>query len=181
MDRRARSAALFVPAVWLAIEALAGCGYRPLHASALATEGERLAVLVVSSHVTPTSAADEVAGGVREALSESGALRSGTGYPRVEVEVVRIDQESDAIADLGGAPRARAVRVGVVARAWIKRAASEPATGDTGDVRAFSVVAADAVPALGSELVLERAARASGRRAGLRLGARLLGHPAASE
>lgn len=159
--------------------AATGCGYRPLHANV--PEGERLGVIVVASHVTPTTASDEVAGGVREALSESGALRNGTGYPRVEIEVLRVDQESDSIADVGGSPRARGLRVGVVARAWVKRSAGDVATADTGDVRAFTVIAAEAAPGLAAELVFERAARAAGRRAGLRVGARVLGHPAVSE
>ena len=177
MTRRSARGSL---AALLALASFASaCGYRPLHANV--PEGERLAVVVVASHVTPAAASDDVAGGVREALSESGALRAGTAHPRVEIEVVRIDQESDAIADVGGSPRARGQRVGVVARAWVKRSPTEPATTDTGDVRAFTVIAAETEPGLAAELVLERAARAAGRRVGLRLGARVMGHPVASE
>lgn len=166
-----------------------GCGYRALHSQAQPADADRLAVVIVDSRVTPTTAADEVAGGVRESLARSGMLRSGSSYPRAEVEVVRIDQESDAVADTGpvGAPsalrtpRAHGLRVGVVARAAVRRSEAEAPITDTGDVRAFTILAAESDPDLGSELLFERAARAAGRQAGLRLGARLLGHPSVSE
>jgi len=142
---------------------------------------ERLAVTVVASHVTPHSASDDVQAGAREALAESGLLRSGAGYPRAEIEVLRIDEESEGIADVAGAPLARGLRVGVVARAWVRERAQGPLTNDTGDVRAFSVIAAEREPNLASELLFERAVRAAARRVGHRLGSRIAGHPAASE
>jgi hypothetical protein len=172
---RARSVAFGAAAATL----LAACGYRPLHAQT--PPGDRLAVVIVSSQVTPTSAVDEVASGVREALAESGMLRAGSEYPRAEVEVVRIDTESEGIADVAGAPQARGLRIGVVARAWVKAKPGDGKTNDTGDVRVVSVIAAEHDPGLAAELSFERGARAAGRRTGLRLGARLVGHPSLSE
>ncbi len=169
----------------VALVAAAGCGYRPVHGAS--NEAEAYGVVTVAARVTPTSAADAVAVGVRDALAEGGALRGGEGYPRVEIEVVRIDEEADAIGVVqptpGGRhfPRARGVRIGVVGRAWLRRRAEAGPELDTGDVRVFSSLGADSSPDLGALRARDAAAEAAGREVGHRLGMRLLGHPAVSE
>lgn len=169
----------------LAVLTGAGCGYRPVHAAGIPTEA--YAVTVVTARVTPTSAADAVAAGLRDALAADGALRGGEGYPRVEIEVVRVDEDPDAIgaitAEPGGRhfPRARGLRLGVVARAWVRRRADAAPELDTGDVRAFASVAADAAATSDGDRARVVTAESAGREAGRRLGARLLGHPALSE
>jgi hypothetical protein len=67
-----------------------------------------------------------------------------------------------------------------VARAWIVRAKDAPRERDTGDVRALDEVAA-APNARAASFQFSDALRASGRRVGHDLGARVLGRPSASE
>jgi hypothetical protein len=164
----------------LLLVALSGaCGYRPLHAL---HAGEQFSVVVVSSSVTDAIATDEVASGVREELLRARAFASGEGYPRAEIEVLRLDEASESIgvAPSGAAPEARSLRLGVVARAWIVRAKDGPRERDTGDVRALEVtsVVPDAQSAM---FAAQDTQRASARRVGHRLGARLLGLPSASD
>jgi len=163
---------------------LVGCGYHTVrggHASS-----ERLAIVLVTTNVTDAVASDEVVSGIREELSASGALETGTGYPRCEVEVLRADEASDGIAatraqpDGPLLPSARATRIGIVARAWVVRSKDGPRERDTGDVRATDTVAvaSDARAATFQQL---DTLRATARRAGHRMGLRLLGQPAASD
>jgi hypothetical protein len=167
------------------------CGYRPVYGG----EGaERLRVVLARAPVADAAAADEVVSGVREELAREGALASGDGYPRIEIEVTRLDEASDAIAAVGGAsgiqvPAARATEVGVVARAWLVRVERGEHERDTGDVRVFVVTGAtqageatpSASPAALDALRFEDALRAAGRRTGIRLARRLLGEPAPAE
>src|SRR5205085_8553735 len=105
-----------------------------------------LHVVLVRSVVPHAVASDEVVSGVREELAREGALAAGDGYPRVEIEVLRVDETSDAIAAAhpvaGGraVPAARATEVGVVARAWIVETRGADPVRDTGDVRALDLV-----------------------------------------
>jgi hypothetical protein len=168
----------------------AACGYHAVYGGA---DGERMHVVLARSVVADAVAAGEVVSGVREELAREGALAAGDGYPRVEVEVTRIDEASDAIAAGTGAqggqvPVARATDVGVVARAWLMRSAGGAEERDTGDVRALvtegatrandetggSVAAPSAVDALRHD----DAVRAAARLAGIRLARRILGRPA---
>jgi hypothetical protein len=152
---------------------LAACGYRPVHQA----DGARLHVTLVRSVVADAVAADEVASGVRDELAKEGALDSGSGYPRVEIEVLRLDEVSEGIA--APAPRARASRVGVVARAWIAVEPGKPVR-ETGDMRATEVMAVDEGP-VSSSFHFDAAVRAAARRLGQKLARKLLGHPAVSE
>jgi hypothetical protein len=167
--------------------ALAGisCGYRPAVGG---TEAERLRVVLVRSRVADAVAADEVVSGVREALARDGALAAGSGYPRVEVEVLRADEASAGIAAPAGAaaPAARGVEVGIVARAWIVPSAGAEAVRDTGDVRAVDLVgtdlAASGAPDARADVFHQAdALRAVARRVGERLGRKVLGHPSVAD
>ena len=188
----------------------AACGYRPLYGGTAAggagRDGARLHVVLVRSVVPDAIASDEVVSGAREELAREGALAAGDGYPRLEIEVLRLDESSDGIAaerpSAGGplAPRARGTEVGVVARAWVVTAAGAEPQRDTGDVRALDLVGTDAVggSAFGGgggggggalSAPAERrdafrhadAVRAAARRVGVRLAQRVLGHPVAPD
>jgi len=148
---------------------LASCGYRPVAEPRAGEGSEKLAVVA----------------GVRDELAKLGALASGGSYPRCEVEVLRADEASEGItaADDGTGglvPRSRATRVGVVARAWIVRSRGAAAERDTGDLRAMETVAV-ADDARGAAFRHSDALKAAARRAGRRLGSRILGLPAASD
>jgi hypothetical protein len=169
---------------WLAACALVacGCGY---HALYTAGPQGKLHVKLVRSLVADAVAADEVASGVREELARAGALEAGEGYPRVEVELLRADETSEGIAASASGPVARGMGVGIVARAWVSSAEGAPPQSDTGDVRAEESVTVDRGPAGGdpraSTFHHADASRAAARRLGRKLGARVLGLPAASE
>lgn len=161
---------------------LASCGYRPVYGGASA---DRFVVVLSSSNVADAVASDEVVAGVRDEFARARALAGGEGYPRCEVEVLRADEASDGIAATTNQegvliPAARATRVGVVARAWIVRSKDGPRERDTGDVRAMETVAV-APDARASTFRHADALRATGRRAGRRLGARILGLPTSSD
>ena len=159
---------------------VSGCGYHALYA---APDGERIHVGLARSLVADAVATDEVLSGVREELARDGALAAGAGYPRLLVEVLRIDESSEGIAAVAGQPRARATEVGLVARAWLVRSADAAPERDTGDVRAMDLVGVDtALTALDPRrdaLHHADAIRAVARRVGKRLAARILGHPVA--
>jgi hypothetical protein len=180
----ARSAFAFsCIAALMLMPGLAACGYRPLYGGAAA--GEKFAVVLASSKIPDAIAADEVLAGVRDELARRGALASGNGFPRCEVEVVRADEDSDAMAAMPNAdgralPMSRATRVSLVARGWVVWSPQAPIDRDTGDMRAFETVATSA-NARSAVFQHDDALRAAGRRVGRILGARILGLPAASE
>ena len=142
---------------------------------------------LVRSLLPDAVAADEVASGVREELARAGALEAGEGYPRVEIEVLRGEETSEGVSAGASGPVARGTGVAVVARAWVVSSADAPLQADTGDMRAEESIAVDEVAGFGgpdpraSTFHHADAARAAARRLGRKLGARVLGHPAASE
>ena len=165
-----------------ALFALAGvalhCGYEPLYATPAA---ERFRVELVKSQVSSVVVAQAVVRGARDALADEGALAPGSGYPRLEIEVLRADETSEAIVQAetpqGGVPRARATDLTVVARAWVVRRPGAPAELDTGDLRADALMGSPLGNA-GAELwQREDSLRAIARRLGARIAARILGHP----
>ena len=160
----------------------AGCGYQSAYAGA---GSEHLHVVLVSSKIPDVVATDEVLAGVRDALARRASLAAGDGYPRCEVEVLRIDEASEGVVatpNVDGRllPQSRATRVGIVARAWIVPAKGQPPTRDTGDVRAFETSAVQETAAA-SAFQTDDAWRAAARRLGNQLGSRLMGLPSASE
>ena len=83
-----------------------------------------------------------VLSGARQELGRAGALAGGRGYPRVVIEVLRVDEVGTG-PDGGRrpgqpddrAPLARTTAVGVLGRAWVVQTAGGAPTQDTGDMR----------------------------------------------
>jgi hypothetical protein len=185
-----------LPAVVALAAALLGCGYRPLYGGAQGEE--RLSVAGITPLVADASVVAEVEAGVRAGLARAALLRGGGGYPRVVVEVLRIDAQSEGVAavpggvrppEVGGVPNtgggplrplARGTRVGVVARAWLERAEGGPKERQTGDLRAVDVMQVEG-DARVEALRLDDASRAAARRLGERLAKRVLGEPEAPD
>ena len=140
---------------------------------------------LVRSLVADAAASDEVAIGMREELAREGALQPGEGWPRAEVEVLRAIEASEGIVARGGAPAARGIDVGIVARAWIAQSPGEAPVRDTGDMRAGEVITVDETGGVldprSSSFHQADALRAAARRLGYKLARRLMGHPAAGE
>ena len=166
--------------VFLSSCSILSCGYH----AAYGVQG-RLHVTVLRALVPDAIAADEVASGVREELAREGALEAGDGYPRVEIEVLREDEQSEGVAAGAGAPVARGTAVGLVARAWIMASPDGPPADDTGDMQAREAIAVDLAAGQpdprASAFHHADALRAAARRLGRTLGARLVGRPVASE
>ncbi len=163
---------------------MAACGYAPLHGHGGAAS-ERFHVHLDVSKVPDAVASDDVLVGAREELARFGALASGQGYPRVEIEVLRADEASEGIAAVRDAegrlrPQSRAARTGIVVRAWLARTPGAARERDTGDLRVVesASVASDAREAA---LRSSDALRGVARRAGQRLAARILGFPSPSD
>jgi hypothetical protein len=175
---------------------LAACGYRPLYAGGQGEE--RFSVAGTTPFVADASVVAEVEAGVRAGLARAALLRGGSAYPRVVVEVLRIDTQSEGIAavpggvrppevggmPVGGAgplrPLARGTRVGVLARAWLERTEGGPKERQTGDLRAVDVMEVESDARL-EALRLDDASRAAARRLGERLARRVLGEPEAPD
>lgn len=153
--------------------ALGGCGYRPAYGG---TRPEaRLAVLAAPSRAPEGGALAGVLSGLRGELSRAGVLGPGTGYPRVVVELVRVDERGVGQALRGNATwaMARGTHVGVTARAWIEEGPSK-VTRDSGDVRR-TVTFATATGALEDWATREGALSEAGRATGAAIGRRVLG------
>jgi hypothetical protein len=180
---------------------VAACGYHPLYAGAQGEE--RLAVVGISPLVADASVVAEVEAGLRAGLARAGLLRGGSAYPRVVVEVLRIDTQSEGIAALPGgvlpppivgvpaggappagaaplAPLARATRFGIVARAWLERSEGGPRERESGDLRTVEVAQVESDARL-EALRQDDASRAAARRLGERLARRVLGEPEAPD
>jgi len=182
---------------WLgvALLGLSSCGYRPLYGGG---RDESFSVVGISPLVADVSVVAEVEAGVRAGLARTGQLGRGGGYPRVVVEVLRIDTASEGIAAVPGgmrptqvgglplpaggplSPLARGTRVGVLARAWIERSEGGTRERETGDLRAVDVMQAETDATL-EALHLDDTSRAAARRLGGRLARRVLGEPDAPD
>lgn len=164
---------------------VASCGYRPLVAhDTTARGGEpasgRLAVVRGVGLAPYPAAADALVGAFSSRLAEARELRSGEGYPRVEIELLRVDELAEGIAEVGGSPLGRGVRIVVVGRARVVRAPGEEPAFDTGDVSA-NVVASASGPAASALVVRDEAAVGAARALGRRLAERVLGLPAPTD
>jgi hypothetical protein len=170
------------PATWAAVimgfAATSGCGYH----AAYGGEDRPLRALTVGA--APARAADigalsALLAGARRELSRQSALRGGSGYPRLVVELVRIDEVAAGIAALPGpdgasAPLARASAIGVTARAWVEERTGAPRSRDTADVRRVETVMQGS-DALAGMVAYEEASRAAASRVGEALARRALG------
>jgi hypothetical protein len=139
----------------------------------------------VRALVPDAIASDEVASGVRDELAREGALESGHGWPRVEIEVLRADETSVGIVARAGVPFARGTEVAVLARAWISPGPGATPRHDTGDIRAAVLIGIDeslgGPDPLASGFHYDDALRTTARRLGRKLAQRVLGAPTASE
>ncbi len=154
------------------------CGYQPLYAT---PGGEAYHVHLAKNVTASAVVADEVLRGARETLAKEGALASGDGYPRLEIEVLRADETSEGVVSVdtpsGAQPRAPATDMAVVARAYVLRRAGGASEIDTGDLRAEAVTGAPLGDSTREVWQREDSLRAVARRLGGRLARRILGHP----
>jgi hypothetical protein len=153
------------------------CGYQPIRAQA-ETRGA-LSVTAVGQRSAEPQVDAAVLAGVGLALSQEGLLRNGNAYPRIEVELLRIERLSGAVGlSADDRPRARSIGMAVLARAWVALPDGTHVE-DTGDVReeGYRAAAARGAGEIQSD---EEALQAVALRLGKKLGARILGYPVSS-
>ena len=154
------------------------CGYQPLYAT---PGGEAYHVHLSKNFTASAVVADEVLRGAREELAKEGALASGDGYPRLEIEVLRADETSEGIVGVnapeGQLPKARASEIGVVVRAFVTRRSGGAVELDTGDLRQDVLAGAPLGDSVRETWQREDALRAAARRLGGRAVLKVLGHP----
>lgn len=152
-----------------------GCGYQPVYGAANARYE------VVAGRVATASfeATQEVAAGARSELGAARAL--GSGYPRVVVEVLRIDERSAGVRNTAGdVPLARGSEIVVVGRAQVFSAPDAPSSLDTGDMSRAAQFASGTT-ASGDAAARSKAVRDAARSLGRALGRAVLGLPEPAE
>jgi hypothetical protein len=166
-------------ALLLAAAALgaAGCGYEPVYAAAAPEQS--LALAALPGRVPRVELTQTALQGARAELAAAGVLRPSGGYPRMLLELLRVDELSSGIAarargDGEELPLARGMALGVVGRAWVLTSADAEPLRDTGDVRRVESVAAQASPLLDA-VARDDAAHAAARQLGQALARRVLG------
>jgi hypothetical protein len=166
--------------VLIALSSCAGCGYSPAYPAREASE--RYRITAAPPKVARPDAVQEVLAGARAELSRTGALAMGRGYPRVVVEVLRVDEKAAGIvagtvpATGEQGPVARGSAVAVLGRAWVERHPGAGPSLDTGDMRRVEYYASAQDPAI-EALRHDAAVRAAARQLGRALARRVLGAP----
>jgi hypothetical protein len=137
---------------------------------------QRLTVVISRSLAPECGALAALLNGIQGELSQAGALRPGTSYPRAVVELLRVDERGAGIAvqpgQPGATPLARGATVGVTAHAWVEEAPDAQPYNDTGDVRRVVTVATGltlASDASAHDEAVEQARLETGRAIGRRL------------
>jgi hypothetical protein len=155
---------------------LVGCGYQPVYGTG---EGSRYEVVAGDYG---TASVEAVQGAVDGARSELGAAqRLGRGFPRVVVEIVRVDERSIGVqSGPDDVPLARGSEIVVVGRARVLTSESGPASIDTGDVSRAAQFGAGSTPSADSA-ARARAVRDAARAVGQALGRSILGLPVPAE
>jgi len=155
---------------------LSGCGYHAVYGS---SEGPRYEVVAGRVMTSSFEVVQQATAGVRSELGPAGAL--GTGYPRVVVEIVRIDERSIGARAAGNpTPLARGTEIVVVGRAHILERPEGPPTRATGDISRAAQFAAGTTSSADAA-ARSRAVRDAARSLGKALGRAVLGLPEPAE
>jgi hypothetical protein len=153
------------------------CGYQSIRGQA--ENRGTLAIAAVGQRSAEPRVDAAVLSGVGLALSQEGLLRAGQGYPRVEVEILRVERFSGAVAlSAEGKPLARSIGMAVLGRAWVALQDGSRVE-ETGDVREEAYRAAGTLGAAEIQND-EEALQAVATRLGKKMGARVLGYPISS-
>ena len=163
--------------ITLVLIVLSGCGYRAVYGTQ--RPEKRLAVIVGGQRVPSPGAVEAALSGARAELSAAGVLGSGEGYPRLELDILRVDEVGIGIAATPAGtrrlPTARGSGVAVVVRGLVYDRPGIPAR-DSGDVRRAEYVAAGESIHVDSR-TYDAAVRSAARRAGRAVARRVLGIP----
>lgn len=150
-----------------------GCGYHSVYGQA---GTERLSVQVGQVLIPEPAAAQAAASGVRSELASAGLLASGAQFPRLVLDVLRVDELSRGIHVQSGQPQASGMSIALTVRGRIFQAENQEARLDTGDVRRSVQVTGD-VDARADSTAYDIALRAAAERAGRAVARIALGIP----
>jgi hypothetical protein len=142
---------------------LAGCGYQPVYAP---SAPDKLSVQVGQVLIPEALAAQAAASGARSELAAAGRLTSGSQFPRLVLDVLRVDELSRGVYVQDGQPRAGGMSIALTVRGRVLQAENQEPRLDTGDVRRSVQVSGDADPRLDSaayDAALRSAAESAGR------------------
>ena len=140
-----------------------GCGYRSVYAQ---PAGQRLSVQLGQILIPEPLVAQSAASGARAELAAAGLLGPGSEFPRLVIDVLRVDEVSRAIHVEAGHPVAGGMSIAVVVRGRVFAADNQESTLDTGDVRRAVQETGDSDPHIDSaayDVALRAAAERVGR------------------
>lgn len=142
---------------------LGACGYQPLYAPS--TPSAAISVGVGQVLIPEPMAAQAALSGARSELARAGRLAAGDSFPRLAVDVLRVDEVSRGIHVKSGVPVAGGMGVAVVVRGRLLAAEAQEPELDTGDVRRAVALTGDADPRADSAS-FDQALRSAAERAG---------------
>jgi hypothetical protein len=126
--------------------------------------------------VPDTAAAQAALSGARAELAAAGHLASGDSYPRLTIDILRVDERPRGIHVQSGSPAAAGADIAVALRGRVVNASGQDTAIDTGDVRRAVSIAGNADPrADGAEF--DQALRSAAEQAGRAVARIALGLP----
>jgi hypothetical protein len=150
-----------------------GCGYRSVYAP---NHGPPVTVQAGQMLIPDAIAAQAALSGARSELAAAGRVRSGTEFPRLVIDVLRVDELSRGTYVEGGQPRAAGMSVALTVRGRVFAAEGQEPTLDTGDLRRAVQVSGDA-DARADAAAYDQALRSAAERAGRSVARSVLGIP----
>ena len=121
-------------------------------------------------------AAQAAASGVRSELAAAALLANDDQFPRLVLDVLRVDELSRGIYVQAGQPRAAGMSIAVTVRGRVFQAENQEPHIDTGDLRRSSQVSGDSDPRADSA-AYDSALRSAAERAGRAVARIALGIP----
>jgi hypothetical protein len=142
--------------------ALSACGYQPLYTPSASST---ISVGVGQMLIPEPLAAQAAVSGARAELASAGRLSAGDAFPRLALDMLRVDEVSRGIHVQSGVPVAGGMGVAVVVRGRLLAAEGRDPVLDTGDVRRAVALTGDADPRADSAS-FDQALRSAAERAG---------------
>lgn len=142
---------------------LSGCGYHSVYAP---RSSERLSVQVGQVLIPEPIAVQAAANGVRSELAAAGLLANDSRFPRLVLDVLRVDERSRGIHVEAGQPRAAGMSIALTVRGRVFQGENQEPRLDTGDLRRSVQVSGSADPRSDSsayDAALRSAAEHAGR------------------
>jgi hypothetical protein len=111
---------------------LTGCGYHSVYGQ---PASERLSVQVGQVLIPEPIATQAAANGVRSELAAAGLLANDAQFPRLVIDILRVDELSRGIYVQAGQPRAAGMSIALTVRGRVFQAENQEPRLDTGDLR----------------------------------------------